>query len=151
MPPSEGSVTVGDALAFIAENPHVYLLAHRPDGYPTGYAMMARVRDGFVEFSTYRASAKVGNLLRDGVAGVLALSEENDGLVLFAEGPVTVVEGSSWADPIAGSGNGAGPQSPSVPIEVTEKVRERHGSGKRMVLRVALERASFSLALGPDE
>src|SRR5262249_42244076 len=64
-----GAASLDEALAFIAEHPHLYLLTRRADGYPTGYAMMSRVTRGTVSFSTYRASAKVQNLMREGVAG----------------------------------------------------------------------------------
>src|SRR5215471_2354294 len=94
-----GEVDVDEALAFIAEHPHCYLLARRADGYPTGYAMMSRVTRGTVSFSTYRSSAKVTNLLREGVGGILALSKEpGDDRVLVAQGRVSVHDGSEWFD-----------------------------------------------------
>ena len=142
------SATPAEALAFLDDHPHVHLLARRADGYPTGYPMTARVRDGAVEFSTYRASAKVRNLLRDGVAGIVA-TDEASGRVLVAEGPVDQAEGSSWAD-VADRG----PSAPSrlaaaVPGDVTDKVGRRHREGKRIVLRVRIEAARFSEAVGP--
>ena len=136
------SAVVADALAFLAEQGHVYLLGRRPDGYPTGYAMMGRVRDGGVEFSTYRASAKVRNLARDGVASILAVSEvAEDDRVLHAEGPVAVLDGTAWLDAARGEMS-AGPGA--VPSEITDTVAARHASGKRCVLRVTIEQARFS-------
>ena len=140
------SAVVADALAFLAEQAHVYLLGRRPDGYPTGYAMMGRVRDGGVEFSTYRASAKVRNLVRDGVASILAVSEvAEDDRVLHAEGPVAVLDGTAWLDAARGempAGPSSGPRA--VPSEITDTVAARHASGKRCVLRVTIEQARFS-------
>jgi hypothetical protein len=140
---------VSEALAFIAAHPHVFLLAIRPDGYPTGYAMTARVHSGFVDFSTYGASAKVKNLARDGVAGLLAVSDEHalDALVLHAAGPVTALDGAKWIDaPEAPPSDDAGQFPPPVPARITEEVRQRHESGKRIVLRMSIETATFTAA-----
>jgi hypothetical protein len=145
--------SVAEALVFVAAHPHVFLLARRPDGYPTGYAMMARVRDGFVDFSTYGSSAKVKNLLRGGMAGLLALSDEHNlaASVLFAEGPVTILEGASWTQTTdVPASSGAGQFAAHVPVRITEEVRERHESGKRIVLRMSVETARFSLAPAGD-
>ena len=148
----ERSARIPDALDFVAEHPHVYLLARRPDGYPTGYAMLARVRDGFVDFSTYRASAKVKNLLRDGVAGILALSDGPDGQVeLLAEGTVTMLEEGSWTQTTGGLVGRSGQAGPNVPPDVADKVRDRHETGKRIVLRVNLFRARFSSTFGTEQ
>jgi hypothetical protein len=141
--------SVAEALAFVAAHPHVFLLATRPDGYPTGYAMMARVRDGFVDFSTYGTSAKVKNLLRDGVAGLLAFSDERNlaASVLFATGPVTAMDGASWMETAhVPTSSGVERFTAHVPARITEEVRERHESGKRIVLRMSVERARFSSA-----
>ncbi len=137
------------ALAFIAANPHSFLLAQRGDGYPTAWAMMARVEGGAVEFSTYRASAKVRILLDAGVAGIVAAAEDPaDPRVLVAGGPVELVEARQWVGEASGatSGNptGSGAMSRQVPSSVSDKVRSRHDSGKRIVLRVALDQARFS-------
>jgi hypothetical protein len=141
--------TVSEALEFLRRHPHVFLLARRPDGFPTGYAMMARVHDGAVDFSTYRASAKVQNLLRDGVAGIVAAAEEpGDDRVLVAEGPVTLLDGSHW-DTGSGPDDGREVARALVPAEIAHKVQDRHDSGKRIVLRVTLESARFSTAPAP--
>lgn len=140
------SAELAEALTFIAEHPHVYLLARRGDGYPTGYAMTAKVKEGAVEFSTYRSSAKVKNLVRDGVAGILAASEAvGDDRVVLVHGPVSVVdenrlEQSEVARP------GPDVTGRPVPREITDKVAARHQSGKRCVLRVTIATARFSTA-----
>jgi len=141
-----GEVAVGEALAFVAEHPHLFLLTRRADGYPTGYAMMSRVSRGTVSFSTYRSSAKVTNLLREGVGGILAMSKDaGDDRVLVAQGTVSVHDGSEWFDdqvrdrPAARTGF-----SPSVPSEITDTVSARHSSNKRCVVRLTLTSARFS-------
>ena len=142
---------VAEALAFVAEHPHVYLLARRSDGFPTGYAMTARARtrEGCVDFSTYRASAKVKNLLRDGTAGIVASDEDpSGGRVLFAEGPLTLLDGAAWTtDEDQPEATGA-KLGVDVPAEIVDKVGRRHQDGKRVVLRVRIERARFTRGLG---
>jgi Pyridoxamine 5'-phosphate oxidase len=138
---------VAEALAFVAAHPHVFLLALRPDGYPTGYAMMARVRDGFVDFSTYGSSAKVKNLVRDGVAALVALSDEHNlaASMLYATGPITALPGASWTETTdVTASSDSGHFTAHVPARITEEVRERHQSGKRIVLRMSIETARFS-------
>jgi len=143
---SDGShIAIEEALAFIALNPHSFLLGQRADGYPTAYAMMARVADGAVEFSTYRASAKVRNLLRNGHAGVVAAADaDDDPRVLVAGGPVELVEGEQWvrSDATVSMGKFAGARN--VPAAISDKVKSRHGDGKRAVIRVTLDRARFA-------
>jgi hypothetical protein len=133
-------------LAFIRGQPHVFLLGRRADGLPTGYAMMCKVRGGAVEFSTYRSSAKVRNLLRDGVAGILAVSETpGDDRVVYAEGAVSVHDASEWHDaPGEGPSPARSTGRPPVPQEIVETVAARHESGKRCVLRVTIASARFS-------
>jgi hypothetical protein len=140
---------VDEALTFIAEHPHLYLLTRRADGYPTGYAMMSRVTRGTVSFSTYRSSAKVRNLLREGVGGILAVSKDlGDDRVLVAEGTVSVHDGSEWFEDQALAPRAARSDfQPSVPKEITETVSSRHESGKRCVLRLSLTSARFSSRL----
>jgi len=142
-----GDASVDEALAFIAAHPHVYLLGRRADGFPTGYAMMSKVRDGAVEFSTYRASAKVRNLLRDGHAGILAVSKVDDA-VLSATGPVTLADSRHWLDADPSDGPTVTPDfRPSVPSDIGTKVAARHDDGRRCVLRVTIERAHYASKL----
>jgi hypothetical protein len=143
------AVSVEDALAFIAEHPHLYLLTRRADGYPTGYAMMSRVTRGTVSFSTYRSSAKVTNLLREGVGGILGVSKDpSDDRVLAAQGTVSVHDGSEWFEAQdLGPPVPAADFQPSVPAEIVQKVSSRHQSGRRCVLRLTLTAAHFSTRL----
>jgi len=131
------ATAVANALAFLAGHPHVFLLTRRADGLPTAYAMTARVDGDSVLFSTYGASAKVANLLRTGTARVLAADEDGGTTVVEAGGPVRLVEASRWLDPDAAASGGGTPGSTgAVPAEVVEKVRNRHESGKRVVVEL---------------
>jgi hypothetical protein len=143
---TDKQTSVEAALDFISQHPHVFLLGRRADGFPTGYAMMSKVREGAVDFSTYRSSAKVKNLMRDGVAGILAASEApDDERVVFAEGPVSLLEGGRWLDDDdEASGRPSSRFRPAVPAAIVETVGSRHDSGKRCVLRVTIEQARFS-------
>jgi hypothetical protein len=145
----QGEISVDEALSFIAEHPHVYLLARRVDGYPTGYAMMARVSRVAVLFSTYRSSAKVKNLLREGGGGILAMSKDpgND-QVLLAAGPVTIHDGGDqFEDQILASAIRPPDFHPAVPTAIIEHVSSRHESGKRCILRLTVTSAHFSARL----
>jgi hypothetical protein len=142
---SPRAASVADALEFIGAHSHVYLLGRRPDGYPTGWAMTARARGDAVDFSTYRASAKVRYLAATGVASVLSMSEDDaDRRILLAEGPLSVLDAAVWFDGQADPPASRSDASRSVPSEVVDTVASRHESGKRCVLRVSIERASFS-------
>jgi len=142
--PPNGTPTedLPNALVFLATHPHVFLLTRRADGFPTAYAMTARVDGTSVLFSTYGASAKVTNLLREGSARVLAFDEDGGTSVFEVGGPVRLVEASRWLDttdaPVdRGTPVGMGP----VPNEVVDQVRRRHESGKRVVVEVQLTHA----------
>jgi hypothetical protein len=152
--------SLADAADFLQANPLVYLLGRRADGFPTAWPMTARVRAGAVDFSTYAASAKVRHLLREGVAGVLAVAPEPDGRVLVASGPVRLMPSESWFETVSDAdadtdadadADAEAPDDdrPDVPAEVVERVQARHQSGKRAVLRVDLEQAEFTTALAP--
>jgi hypothetical protein len=148
MPEARSPLAAAEAaLEFIREYPHVYLLAYRPDGFPTGYAMMAQVNQGGIEFSTYRSSAKVRYLLEQGVAGVLAAAESpGDDRVLFVEGRVTLAD-TKRAPSERQTAVSSGVDKFTVPEEITEKVAARHESGKRCILRVVVERVVYSSGL----
>jgi len=133
-------VTIEEALAFVAAHPHVFLLTRRADGFPTAYAMTAIVEGRSVLFSTYGVSAKVRNLLREGVASVLASDEDGGTEVVEVTGPVRL------AEPGRGMPHGAGtpargPGLASVPAEVVDAVRNRHDRGRRVVVELLAEQA----------
>lgn len=139
-------MTVDEALAFVATHPHVFLLTRRADGLPTAYAMTARVDVRSILFTTYGASAKVTNLLREGVATVLASEEDGGTRVVEVTGPVAVAAAGRWLAeapsprvPVTGMG--------TVPDEIAATVRERNASSKRIVLEVVAEAARETSAL----
>ena len=141
---------VREALAFLSDHPHVFLLTRRPDGMPTGYAMTAVVDGGSVYFSTYGASAKVANLLREGRALVLASEEDGGTAVVEVGGPVRLVE--RGLPPGRRTRPGAVPTTPPagmgpVPAEIGERVRSRHESGKRVVVEVRVTHARRARSL----
>lgn len=134
------------ALAYLATHPHVYLLTRTADGFPTGYAMTARVDGDCVLFSTYGASAKVVNLVREGVARVLAADEDGGHDVLEVTGPVRLVAATRWLDLDDAADAPDGPRVglPSVPAEIGEKVRTRHSTGKRVVVELRVQHARWA-------
>jgi pyridoxamine 5'-phosphate oxidase-like protein len=148
---SHGSDTAGldDALAFLGAHPHVFLLTRRADGFPTAYAMTARVDGSSVLFSTYGASAKVVNLLHGGTARVLAFDEDGGNAMIEVGGPVRLVESTRWLDPVQTPISAGTPAAVApVPTEVVELVRSRHESGKRVVVEVQVTHARRGSRLG---
>jgi hypothetical protein len=143
--PGPDATDLDDALAFLGAHPHVFLLTRRADGFPTAYAMTARVDGPSVLFSTYGASAKVANLLRGGTARVLAFDEDGGNAVIEVGGPGRLVESARWLAPI-------GAETPTtvapVPTEVVQLVRSRHESGKRVVVEVQVTHARRGSRLG---
>jgi hypothetical protein len=119
-------------VAFLERHNQVFLLTHRADGWPTGYPMVGTHRDGGIEFSTYRASAKVTRVLRDGVASCLVVPRDADGepTCLWLRGPASLRE--PGPSPAPGR---TGPV-PSVPPEIADQVARRVADGKRGVLRI---------------
>jgi Pyridoxamine 5'-phosphate oxidase len=145
--PGEPDAPLEEALAFIARHPHVFLMTRRADGLPTAYAMTARVDGGSVLFSTYGTSAKVANLLREGVARVLALEERGGDTVVEVGGPVRIAEPARWFAVPTGRVTVA-PGTGDVPLAVVDQVRRAHETGKRLVLEVRVRevRRSKSIA-----
>jgi hypothetical protein len=137
------AATVDEILEFVRANPRAFLLGRRSDGYPTAWAMTAGAGDGVIEFTTYRKSAKVKHLLREGVAGVVV--QADDGRMLITGGPIEAVDGHHWLDEASGGDTRRPPEAHrEVPPSVTEKVRSRHQDGKRIVLRVRIEGGRFA-------
>jgi Pyridoxamine 5'-phosphate oxidase len=123
-----------EVVAFLERHNQVFLLTHRADGWPTGYPMVGTHRDGGIEFSTYRASAKVTRVLRDGAASCLVVPRdaEAEPTCLWLRGPASLREpGSSRASRQAGP-------VPPVPPEVAQQVARRLADGKRALLRVEI-------------
>jgi hypothetical protein len=60
-----------DVVEFLGRHNQVFLLTRRADGWPTGYPMVGNYHDNGIEFSTYRASAKVALRHEEGKRCVL--------------------------------------------------------------------------------
>jgi hypothetical protein len=124
-----------DVVEFLEQHDQVFLLTHRADGWPTGYPMVGTYRDGGLEFSTYRASAKVARVLRDEVASCLVVprGQNRDRTCLWLAGPATIRDtGSSPA-------RRRRAPAPHVPPEVADLVARRIEDGKRCLLRVGID------------
>jgi hypothetical protein len=133
-----------DVIEFLSQHDQVFLLTRRGDGWPTGYPMVGNYRDDGIEFSTYRASAKVARVMRDGRASCLVVPRDQaeDARSLWVRGAATIREGVPPArSPARGSDLG-------VPDDVAAKVTRRLEEGKRCVLRVEVSEARWMGSLG---
>jgi pyridoxamine 5'-phosphate oxidase-like protein len=123
-----------EVVEFLEQHDQVFLLTHRADGWPTGYPMVGTYRDEGIEFSTYRASAKVRRVLRDGAASCLVVPRDHRGdtTCIWLRGPAAIRE------------RGAVPTARrraaelDVPPDVASKVARRLDEGKRCVLRIEI-------------
>jgi len=136
---------IAQAVDYLAQHTQVYLLARTADGSPTGYPMVGRLNDGGVEFSTYRKSAKVTNVLRNQRASCLVVPRDGspERRTLWLCGRVSVREDEAAAAAV-GREPGAAEPSIAVPSEIKQKVKARHDSGKRCVLRIEIEQFRFA-------
>jgi hypothetical protein len=135
---------ITEALRFMAENRHVHLLSRTADGFPTGYPMTAFADPaaGVVEFSTYRASAKVVNLLREGVGSVLARSYPPGPLRwVVVRGPIDMRDDASFLNGTRNPEDAA-----RLPAGYKDVARQAHASGKRCVLRLTVQDVEFDEA-----
>ena len=141
----------GEALDFLAAHSQVYLLARLADGRPTGYPMVGRLAGGGIEFSTYRKSAKVAKVLRRERASCLVVPRDgsSERRTLWVCGPVSLRDEQGANVSVAQGAAVTGTSTPpgiAVPAAIRDKVRARHDSGKRCVLRIEVEQARFALA-----
>jgi hypothetical protein len=132
-------------LDFLAGHTQVYLLARTSDGAPIGYPMVGRLNDDGVEFSTYRKSAKVANVLRSDQASCLVVPRDGsaDRRTLWVCGPVSIRD-DDVASGVFERGPGTTETGLGVPQSIKDKVKARHGSGKRCVLRIDIEQFRFA-------
>ncbi|MCM3920766.1 pyridoxamine 5'-phosphate oxidase family protein [Frankia sp. AiPs1] len=105
-----GDPVSGEHRRFLAEHTRGFLITTGADGGPIGYPMTVRWCDGTLEFNTYRRSAKVTHLRRDGRVCVVVVPRDRaaDRRVLSVWGRVQPGEGSieHW---MHGDGNGEDP------------------------------------------
>ncbi|EIV92419.1 pyridoxamine 5'-phosphate oxidase family protein [Frankia sp. QA3] len=160
-PPGAG--LTGEQRRFLAVHTRGFLIVTGADGGPIGYPMTVRWCDGTLEFNTYRRSAKVSHLRRDGRVCVVVVPRDRaaDRRVLSVWGRVQPGEGTieHWMR------DGDGPEPglstpphitpppvtpppvtppPVTPPHVVRKVRERLLDGKRIIIRVTPLTALFT-------
>ena len=136
--------SISEAVAFVAANRHSYLLSRRADGLPTGYPMTAFAdpEEGAIRFSTYRASAKVTNVEREGMATVLARSyTPGDTRYVVLRGKLEITSDVSFLDKPRNAEDSA-----LLPGNYKDVAREAHASGKRCILLLTVEDAYMSEA-----
>ena len=132
----ENQLTLGDTDKWVNGRPmSMFLFLTRPDDSVVGYPMTAIPRDGAIEFTTYRKSAKARYLAEDNRVCLVIVDDDNpaSGLALWGRSRLVDAAGFIPATP------GAAPID--VPDRVIDTVRERLDSGKRLVFRIELDRS----------
>lgn len=127
------------ATRFLADHPDVVLFCRDEQGSPIGYPMRtAAMRGSMMYFTTYRKSAKVRHLERDALVSVLCFIQDGPRRVEWVEaaGKATVWSPSPEEvnDLICG-------RDDRVPAAMLDHVRRRLVDGKRIMVRVDVERA----------
>lgn len=132
---------IEDAVEFVTTHSQVFLLSTLADGSPIGYPMVGRSNGAAVEFSTYRKSAKVRNVLRHPTTSCLVVPRagSQDRRTLWVSGPVSVTDDASGFK----SANGTGTSGIAVPSGIVDTVGARHDAGKRCILRIEIEQFRF--------
>jgi hypothetical protein len=126
-----------DVVEFIGRHNQVFLLTHRDDGWPTGYPMVGNSRDGGVEFSTYRASAKVARVVREGHASCLVVPRDGSGddRCLWIAGAAGIRDDTEAS---AARTSEPGAAGLAVPADIAAKAALRMHEGKRCLMRVEI-------------
>jgi hypothetical protein len=137
-----------DEDGFMRSNSRMFLVVSRADGSPTIYPMVGLYRDGGLECSTYRKSAKVTRVLHSPQVSALITATEgsDDRRVLLVRGRAVV------NDPVPTAGAAAGapsPTVPGVPAEVVDRAAAAMQSQKRCVIRLVPDDAAFVAAARP--
>ncbi len=137
-----------DEDAFMQANSRMFLVVARGDGSPTIYPMVGLYRDGGVECSTYRKSAKVTRVLRAPQISALITAAEgsDDRRVLLVRGRAVVHSPST----MAGVAGGVNPSAKEVPAEVVARAAAAMESQKRCVIRLEPESATFLHVVRPE-
>jgi hypothetical protein len=142
-PPPGGPIT-DEHCAFLAAHSRAFLIVNGPNGAPIGYPMTSRLFDGALEFNTYRKSAKMAHIIRDGRVCCVVVPRDRaaDPRVLTLWGRAEPDEGSvaPW---IEASRDATATPGFEVPVDIAQQVRQRLLSGKRVIVRVALLGAAF--------
>jgi hypothetical protein len=114
----------------------MFMLVRTTDGRPTGYPMTGLFRDGVLQITTYRKSAKARSLLADDRVCCVVPDPGRAGLGVRLIG--RAVPGDATVFAVSTQSKGA---AIDVPDEVRATVRDRLASDKRMVFRIDVERA----------
>jgi len=129
---------------FLRSTSRAFLLANRADGSPTGWPMTGIYPgDGVLEFSTYRRSQKVVDLVRDPRAAVVLAPRDSD-RALVLRGKATLDEAR---DELPASASTA-PLHLGVADGIRERAQERMKSGKRVAVRFTPTSATFVPGVG---
>jgi hypothetical protein len=113
----------------------MFLFLRRPDNSVVGYPMTGIPRDGAIEFTTYRKTAKTRYLAEDNRVCVVIVDDDDpaSGVALWGRSrpvdPAGFIPASPDGAPI------------DVPDGVIDTVRERLDSGKRLVFRIEIDRS----------
>ena len=141
--PPPGDPITHQHLAFLGRHSRVFLLVRDGDR-PVGYPMTGRLINGALEFSTYRKSAKVRHIERDGRVCCVAVprdpAEDDLALVTWGTAAINEQSGANW---ISVSDRERASSGMEVPPEVVKQVSDRIAANKRAVLRVQLLSARF--------
>ncbi|CAJ62641.1 MULTISPECIES: pyridoxamine 5'-phosphate oxidase family protein [Frankia] len=176
---SPGAGLTDEQRRFLAAHTRGFLIVTGADGGPIGYPMTVRWCDGTLEFNTYRRSAKVTHLRRDGRVCVVVVPRDRaaDRRVLSVWGRVQPGEGSieHWMHDGDGTDPTPSPSTPpqttpphvtsphvtapqvttphvTTPPHVVSRVRERLLDGRRIIIRVSPLTALFmNAAQGADD
>jgi hypothetical protein len=114
----------------------LFMVVRRSEGGPTAYPMTGLSRDGVLEITTYRKSAKARYLLSDDRVCCVLPDPHRAGRGLALYGRATPAPAGDFA---AGTTSRTS-ATMHVPDEVVATVRDRLQSQKRMVFRIDVER-----------
>lgn len=134
--PAVDSPTV---VEFMHRNHRAFLFCRDESGRPIGYAMHSvRCEPGLLYFTTYAKSAKVKHLVADPAVACIVLGQQDghDGPWVSVRGTAEIYQPSvAEIDEMIG----ARPADERVAESVVAKVRDRLISGKRSLIRVAVD------------
>jgi hypothetical protein len=147
-PGTPGGPVTAEHLDFLARNSRVFLIVRGRGGAPTGYPMTGRMIDGTLQFNTYRKSAKMAHIRRDGrVCCVVVPSDpalDRRTLTVWGYAALDEAGPGRWIALAESGGDGRMP----VPDAIVAGVRENLRSGKRVIVRVDLVGAVFGTGDG---
>jgi hypothetical protein len=129
--------------AFLQSHTRTFLMVSRGDGSPTCYPMVGLFRDGAIECSTYRKSAKVTRILRSpNVSALITTDPATPDLALLVRGTASIADPAVTTTPPETAD--PRPQGQlNAPRAVIDRAQQAMRMGKRCVIRLVPERATF--------